>query len=113
MLDDVEQENLIELGDVDREFFPVEVPADKPGLLGCHGLVWCITVHPGHATASLDQFGRDVTLAATHIENMSAGPRRSDGRGVRRFITQLQVVGFLGRIDIELPVEKQTNLMKT
>src|ERR1700688_3066289 len=106
MFDDVEHEDLIELRDVHRELFPIQIPSDKIDLLRLLGGIGRIPVHPGNAAASLDQLGRDVTLAATNIENMPAWTRCGDGGGVRRFVSELQIVGFLRRIDVELPVEK-------
>src|SRR5882762_1140207 len=112
MFDDVEQEDLIELRDVHREFFPIQIPSDKINLPRPLGRLGHIPVHPGDAATSLDQFGRDVTLAATNIENMPAWTRGGDGSSVRRFVSELQIVGFLRRVDVELPVEKQIHLME-
>src|SRR5882724_4218646 len=111
MFDDVEKEDLIELRDVYREFFPIKIPSDKIDLLRPLGRMRHIPVHPGDAATSPDQFGRDVPLAATNIENMPAGTRCGDSSGVRGFVSELQIVGFLRRIDVELPVEKQIHLM--
>src|SRR6266576_2068615 len=112
MFDDIEHEDLIELGDVYRELFPIQIPSDKIDLLGSLGGIGHIPVHSGDAAASLDQFGRDVTIAATNIENMLAWTRCGDGGCVRRFVSELQIVGFLRRVDVELPVEKQIYLME-
>src|SRR5256885_5962329 len=112
MLDDVEHKDLIELRDVHRELLPIKIPSDKIDLLRPLGGVGHIPVHPGDAATSPDQFGPDVTIAATNIENMPAWTRCGDGSSVRRFISELQIVGFLRRIDVELPVEKQIQLME-
>src|SRR5438874_7153519 len=54
-----------------------------------------------------------MALAAAHIENVSADPRRGDRRRVRGLVSQFQIVGLLRRIHIELAIEKQTELVET
>src|SRR5437870_8992812 len=112
MFDDIEQKNLVELRDIDRELFPIQVPADE---LWPRWHEWCgrrVTVHSRDAAALLDQFGRNQSLAAADIEHVPARTCRGERRRVRGFVAELQIVRFLRRMHIELAIETHAELVQ-
>ena len=113
MFDNIEKENLIELGHVYREFGAVEVPTDKTDV------AWRITrrrnmaIHARDLAAFLGQLGRYPSLTATDVENSVAGFGRVDRRRMRRRKAELEIVRFFDLLHVEFAVVEEVQAAKT
>ena len=111
MLDDIEQEDLVELGEVDGELVAVEVP-----LIVTHlrvvGVVRHVLVHAGDVVRLLCQFPRDIAASAADVDHLGAGAHGVDGHGVGGGEAELHVVGLLDGADVKLAVVEQVPLVE-
>ena len=67
MLDDVEHEDLIELGNVDRKFLAIEIPANELHFLLAFSRNQ--TVHPRDRAPLFHQLGPDIPASAADIQH--------------------------------------------
>src|SRR5947207_566583 len=113
VLDDVEHEDLIELGYVHGKFLSVQIPFDVVNSPRSERAVRNVLIHAGNTTAFRRQFPRDITLAASDIENVALGTCGLDRRGVRRRKAEFEIVILFRRMDREFAIEKEIHLVES
>jgi hypothetical protein len=108
VLDHVEQENLVELGDVDREGVGIQIPAMELEVLHL-GSLGDVLIDARHAPRPLRHEGGHGTLPTSDVENAAAGLHRVDGVGMRGRKTHLEIVCVFHEAGIELPVVEKVH----